>query len=268
MPAAVLPPTPVRPPALALLALEPLRAALEYGSYRRGARAGLPRGDGHPVVLFPGLASDARALGPLTALCRELGYDTLDWGRGFNTGPHGDPDDWIDALARELVERLSGRGPRASLVGWSLGGIFAREIARRVPGRIRQVVTIGTPFAGSPGHTHASGLYRLLNGSPPAFDDTLRRRLAAPPPVPSTSIYSRSDGVVAWQACVQRGGARQCESVEVGGSHCGMGWNTEVFAILADRLAQPDGQWRPWTGARRAARRDAGRGVAPPRATS
>ena len=129
-----------------------------------------------------------------------------------------------------------------TLVGWSLGGIYAREVAKRLPPRVRQVITIGSPFGGTPDHTHARWIYRLLNGKKPPFTQSLAKRLAAAPQVPTTSIFSRTDGIVPWQACIQEGGAPHCENIEVRGSHCGLGWNTEVFRVIADRLRHKPGK--------------------------
>jgi pimeloyl-ACP methyl ester carboxylesterase len=225
-------------PPLRLLALEPWRAALEYAGMHLMDKRSLPPGDGHPVVIFPGLATDARATAPLRELCEQLGYTAFDWGRGFNTGPQGDIDEWIDRLKADVTTLLRGHDSPASLVGWSLGGIYARELAKRMPRRVRQVITIGTPFAGEPSQTHVGGLYRLLNGQPPGFDEALKARLRTPPPVPTTSIYSRNDGIVAWQTCVDDSDQPGVENVEIAGSHCGMGWNPEVLAAVAQRLAR------------------------------
>jgi pimeloyl-ACP methyl ester carboxylesterase len=226
-------------PSWLLLGAEPLRAVCELASAQFMNKADLPAGDGHPVVLFPGLATDARALGPLRNFCKGLGYSAVDWGRGFNTGPEGDAEHWLAGLARDIGEHAEDSGERISLVGWSLGGIYAREVAKQLgPRRVRRVITIGTPFSGSVRQTHAGFVYRLLNGHPAVLEPTLARRLSMPPDVPTTSIYSRSDGVVSWQACIQRGRHRAVENIEVSGSHCGLGWNTEVFAIVADRLAR------------------------------
>jgi pimeloyl-ACP methyl ester carboxylesterase len=243
---------PVFPPSLALMTVEPLRAAIEFAGMQFMRRSELPRGDGHTVMVFPGLASDQRALGPLKGFCRDLGYDAHDWGRGFNTGPHGDADAWLDELADEVDGALGHAGPKATLIGWSLGGIYARELAKRLQGRVRQVISIGTPFAGSPEHSNVGWIYRLLNGRPAEVSDALGQRLKQAPPVPTTSIYTRSDGIVAWQACVQQGGHASTENIEVQGSHCGLCWNAAVYAVLADRLAQPEGAWRPYAASRRA----------------
>ncbi|MEK8033130.1 alpha/beta fold hydrolase [Ideonella sp. DXS29W] len=227
------------PPSWLLLGAEPMRAAYELASAQFMKKADLPAGDGHPVMLFPGLATDARMLSPLKNLCSDLGYGALDWGRGFNTGPEGDIERWLDRLADDVAQHADEHDERISLVGWSLGGIYAREVAKKLgPQRVRRVITIGTPFSGSAKQTRAGWVYRLLNGTEPVLGPTWARRLALPPPVPTTSIYSRSDGVVSWQACIQRGRHPHVENVEISGSHCGMGWNTEVFAIVADRLAR------------------------------
>jgi len=210
-------------------------------------RSAMPAGDGHPVVIFPGLASDPHALRPLRTCCEQLGYAVYDWEQGFNTGPQGDLDPWLDGLAQHVdgVARLHHR--RVSLIGWSLGGIYAREIAKLLPGATRRVVTLGTPFAGRGGETHVGWLYRMLSGQSSTIDASLAHRLRTPPPVPTTSIYSRSDGIVAWQACLQDGEAdgpnkdtdNGTDNVEVDGSHIGLGWNPEVLQIVATRLARP-----------------------------
>jgi len=125
-----------------------------------------------------------------------------------------------------------------NLIGWSLGGIYARELTKRLAGRVGRVIMTGTPFAVRPDRTHATGVYRRVNAKKPPFDAALARHIAAAPQVPTTSIYSRSDGVAAWQACIQKGQRRRSENIEVTGSHCGLGWNSEVFRIVADRVRQ------------------------------
>jgi hypothetical protein len=153
-------------------------------------------------------------------------------------------DAWLDELAQHVLELTGAHREPVSLVGWSLGGVYAREVAKKLTGRVRQVITIGTPFAGSAEQTHASWVYRLLSGQEPTLSPTLMARLRAAPAVPTTSIFSRSDGVVAWQACIQEGDADLTENIEVDGSHCGLGWNPEVLSVIADRLRQPMGTWR------------------------
>src|SRR5512134_50387 len=237
---------PVRAPHWMLLGSEPIRAATEYLRMRTMDIASLPHGDGHPVVIFPGLGANGYSTAPLVRLCRQLGYAACDWGRGFNTGPRGDVMAWLNELAQHVAALTAGQTRRASLIGWSLGGFYAREVAKRLNGRVRQVITVGTPFAGKAEHTNAAWIYRLVNGRPPPFDEALLAHFRTPPDVPTTSVFSRSDGVVAWQACLQYGGPC-AENIEADGSHCGIGWNPRLFAISADRLFQPENDWRPYT---------------------
>ena len=232
-------------PSLTLLGTEPLRAAVEYARHRLSPQRPAPRGDGHPVVIFPGLGSDGLALAPLREYCSSLGYHAMDWQLGRNTGPEGDVDEWLDSLAEHTRGLLSPFRKRATLIGWSLGGLYARELAKRMRPRVRQVITLGTPFARIANSTNVQWLFELLSGTSAAVDEAIARRLAAPPPVPTTSIYSRSDGVVAWQACVGKRSA-VAENIEVESSHLGLVWHPDVLRIVADRLAQRRGKWKPW----------------------
>jgi pimeloyl-ACP methyl ester carboxylesterase len=245
---AAMPPTTA--PSLALFGFEPLRAAIEYASLRLTRSACERSGDGHPVVIFPGLGTDGRSVEPLREFCNDLGFTGFGWGRGMNTGPKGDIDAWIADLAVHVRAMVSPNPERMTLIGWSLGGIYAREIAKLLDGQVRQVITIGTPLAGSADCTNVGLFYRLLNGQRAVLDPEMAVRFAAAPPVPTTSIYSRSDGVVSWRACLQAGGG-QVQNIEVDGSHCGLGWNRKVWAVIADRLALPDRHWKPYRPRRR-----------------
>lgn len=235
----------VRAPSIGLFGIEPLRAACEFLGMKLMSRDALAAGDGHPVVFFPGLASDRHALAPLRNCCEAQGYAVHDWEHGINTGPRGDLEAWLDGLAAQVRRLAAQHESRVSLVGWSLGGIYAREIAKLAPDQTRVVITLGTPFAGTGQETNVSWLYRLVNGQKPVVDEALARRLRTNPTVPTTSIYSRSDGVVAWQTCLLQEGP-WAENVEVDGSHCGLGWNAAVLRVVADRLAQREGAWRPY----------------------
>jgi pimeloyl-ACP methyl ester carboxylesterase len=238
-----------RPPNALLLLLEG-RAPLEFAALL-AARPWLsraPRGDGHPVLVFPGMGANDLTTVPLRRFLRGLGYRTQRWGQGFNTGPKKGVLKRCADDIRALADR---HGEPVSLVGWSLGGLYAREMAKELPELTRCVVTLGTPFTGHPRATNAWRIYELLSGQS-SFDPELSQRLRVAPPVPTTSIYSRSDGIVAWRCCVQPPGP-QAESIEVHASHVGMGVNPLALHALADRLAQPRGRWRRFeaTGARR-----------------
>jgi len=222
------------------LGLEPMLAVFEYTRMQLMNTVSLPPVDCHPVVIFPGLASNHNSIAPLRDFCRKLGYTAYDWGLGVNTGPQGDVDAWIDDLARHVRKITAAHGERMSLVGWSLGGICAREVAKKLEGHVRQVITIGTPFGGAADQNHLGWITGLSSGRTSRQDKELMARLRRAPEVPTTSIFSRSDGVVAWQACIHDGDQEQTEDIEVDGSHCGLGWNPEVLAIVADRLGRPE----------------------------
>lgn len=234
------------PPSWSLFGSEAVRAAIEYVGFQLMPRRELPPGDGHPVVIFPGLGADHHSIAPLKSFCIAQGYDAFDWGRGFNTGPQGNGSQWLEDLADDIRQLVAKNGRRMSLIGWSLGGIYARELAKILDGDVRQVITLGSPFAGDPAHTNVAWVYRLLNRRRAVIDEALKSRIALAPDVPTTSIFTRNDGIVAWQACLQRGAAGSIENIEVSGSHCGLCWNRDVLSIVADRLAQPEGRWRPY----------------------
>lgn len=237
---------PVKRPGLALLGAEPWRAALEFISHKFTRDADAPTGDGHPVLIFPGLGADGRSVAPLRKVCEALGYSAFDWGRGFNTGPSGDVDVWLKDLANHAKLLLKDHPQSATLIGWSLGGLYARELAKLMNNRVRQVITIGTPFNADADHTNVGWLFRLLSGNTPAFDTALAERLRTAPRVPTTSIYSRTDGIVAWQSCRHSNPGTAVQDIEINGSHIGMGWNPAVLRVVADRLAQRPGGWQPY----------------------
>jgi hypothetical protein len=232
-----------RAPPLTLLATEPLRALFDYMAARVGVAA-TPIGDGHPVVVYPGLAGGAMTTIHLRRFLADSGFTVRDWEGGINTGPDGLFDDWLAGLEQRIRDLHGEHGRKVSLVGWSLGGVYAREIAKRCPESVRQVVTLGTPFASLGGANHAGTVYKLIKRDAEQLTPELQARLCQCPPVPTTSIYSKTDGIVSWQGCIEKRTERS-ESVEVHASHLGMGTHPEVLRIVAIRLAQPEGEWRP-----------------------
>ena len=144
-----------------------------------------------------------------------------------------------------------------SLVGWSLGGIYAREIARAAPSAVRQVVTLGSPLRlRDRGRSNVSALLEAVRGPYEGSDQIQRpsEEARGPLPVPATAIFTRSDGVVPWRACLEIPSTTS-ESVEVFGSHSGLGLNPAALWVIADRLAQPEGTWRAFRAHGAAARR-------------
>lgn len=235
----------VRPPGAFLMAME-LRAPWELWSVLPcwPALARAPAGDGHPVIVMPGLsASDGSTL-PLRSYLGNLGYDISGWNQGHNFGPRAGI---LDTAKRQVTDTCSATGQKVSLIGWSLGGIYARELAKELPDCVRGVITLGTPFAGSHTSTNAWRFYELASGHD-ISEATARFDLPAAPPVPTTSIFSRTDGVVAWPASIQKPCSRNphTENIEVFASHVGLGLNPSAWWAMADRLAQPPGQWKPF----------------------
>jgi pimeloyl-ACP methyl ester carboxylesterase len=211
-------------PSPALMALEGPRAVGELGlvAVAQPLLALSPRGDGHSVLVMPGLTASDRSTQVLRGFLRRLGYDAHGWGLGRNAGPTAQ---MLDGVGRRFADLHGRHGQRISVIGWSMGGIFARRLARLNPDAIRQVITLGSPF-------------RMMSGT---TSSSLR--------MPSTAIYSKSDGIAPWQSCLDGDGPRS-ESIEVVGSHCGLGHHPAVLHVVADRLAQPDGGWTPFRPSR------------------
>ena len=208
----------------------------------------LPRGDGHPVLVFPGLGANDFTTGPLRRYLDELGYVTHPWGQGFNFGPR----QGVLQRCNDDVRRLfNSHARKVSLIGWSLGGIYAREMAKELPDHVRCVITLGTPFTGHPRATNAWRFFELVSGQT-VHDPALIEQIRQEPPVPTTSIWSRTDGIVAWR-CSVVAPSPMAENIELHASHVGMGMNPLALYAIADRLSQPAGHWKPFEphGARR-----------------
>lgn len=230
------------------LLCEQLRACAETGAFLAAlpALSVGPRGDGHRVLVLPGLMADDLTTVGLRHVLRVRGYRPHAWRLGTNIGPTRHIH---DGLVRRLAE-LSADGERpVSIVGWSLGGILARELARRHPESVRSVITLGSPFRLSSRDdrdaTRAGRVFHAFRpwhteflGQAPGEEDRPALR------VPATSIYSRLDGVVPWRACLDLPGPLR-ENVEVSASHLGLGVHPVVLAIVLDRLRQPVGAWQP-----------------------
>jgi hypothetical protein len=230
------------PPSRLLLMLE-MRAFWELGAFFASIPMlrMMPRGDGHSVLVLPGLMASDTSTRPLRAFLEDRGYASHGWELGRNYGPRSGIEEGMTASLKEIAERSGGK---VSVIGWSLGGLYARALAIKAPQAVRQVVTLGSPFTGDPRASNAWRLFEMTSGL--SVDDPhWRTVLKGPVQVPTTSIYSRSDGIVTWQCSVERERA-QAENIEVEGSHCGLGHNPAVLYAIAHRLAQAEGEWQPF----------------------
>ena len=234
----------IDPPPLGLFAAEQVRALrdLVAGRERREVGRRAAPGDGHAVLVLPGLLAGDFSTAPLRSFLRELCYDARGWKQGINRGPTPELLADLHDRLNQLYER---HGRPVSLVGWSLGGIYARELARAKPDRVRLVISMGSPFRDISA-THASRLVPLRPGGKPlneAYDLHAWLRLLLDYPAPP--IYSRTDGIVHWQSCLEEEGPQR-ENVEVECSHTGMGFHPAVLEVVADRLGQDEGGWHPY----------------------
>ena len=231
----------LRPPGLGLLLAE-MRGIFEFNASLMLSpllmRA--PKGDGHPVLTLPGFLASDLSMAPMRRYLKELGYDAYAWKMGRNIGG-------VSRLRAALRDRLAeiheSSGRKVSVVGWSLGGVYARDLALQAPDMVRYVVTLGSPFANDVRATNATRLYEALSGETVDDNPELSRAIAGDLPVPATSIYSRADGVVNWHTCLLRP-SDTAENIEVYlASHVGLGVNPAALWAVADRLAQAEGQF-------------------------
>jgi pimeloyl-ACP methyl ester carboxylesterase len=243
--------TAARPPKLIYTLLE-VRGLLEVASLPLWLPLlqTTPRGDGHPVLLVPGFAASDATLVGLRVFLRSRGYHVETWGFGQNTGFQRK---FTQALEQKLRHMHHMHERKASLVGWSLGGIYAFYAAHCAPECVRSVISLGGPLRVTAVNDQVplpvKALYRYFAHpmGPVAHISNVRARLLrSPPPVPSACIYSATDGIVPPDAARIDAPAGTHENIWVPGSHLGMGFNAAVMWVLADRLAQPEGSWQPF----------------------
>jgi pimeloyl-ACP methyl ester carboxylesterase len=226
-------------------------ARLFASSVWRGG--GVPAGDGRPVLLIPGFMAGDGSLATMTRWLRENGYRTRRAGIRANVGCS---EDYLQRLEQRLEELAARTGQRVAIVGQSRGGIFARVLATRRPDLVCGVVTLGSPtvnqlrahpfvlvqvvLVGTLGSSRIPGMFRVscLRG---ACCERFREELTGdfPPEVGYTALYSRTDGVVDWRACLDPAAVQ----VEVRASHVGMAVNAEVYAEVGHALGSFADGW-------------------------
>jgi hypothetical protein len=210
-----------------------------------------PPSESRPIIVIPGFLGADWTTAYLRGFLMRKGHDAYGWHGGINTGPNervlGHLDQHLDTIAN------AHHGQKITLIGHSLGGVFAREMARAYPEYIEQVITLGSPFGAG---LHPNGInqlvrlaFALINGSDHFFmtDKEFAKQAATPPPVPTTSIYSRGDGIVNWKTCLNPTTQKKTQNIEVIGSHCGLVVNPLTMIVCADRLANADKKrWKPF----------------------
>ena len=222
------------------------RAMFELGAFyaSRPLLSQLPKGDGHGAIVMPGFMASNSPTAPMRRLLEDLGYQAHGWDSGRNVRV---TEALISRLEDQLHEVGETSGGKVSLIGWSLGGVLARELAKLHPDLVRLVISLGSPISDDRNHTNAARLFQFFNGEEP---EQMRggqfRGLDVAPPVPTTSILTKTDGIVHWRGSVQSEGDHPSENIEVYASHCGLGVNPSVMIAMADRLSQDEGKWEPF----------------------
>ena len=205
-----------------------------------------PRGEPHPVMVLPGFTADDTSTAMLRRFLAQLRYKPLPWLQGTNTG---NPQLLENVMLRFYRIHKSMDTP-ITLIGQSLGGVFAREIARTFPDAVRSVITLGSPYAATGSGATNPLVERLFRHMSGVTVEEMRSLIPEGAqlerlPMPTTSVFSKADGVVGWRSCIEDED-HNSENIQVRGSHSGMAMNPDVLRIIADRLAQDPDSWQPF----------------------
>ena len=190
-----------------------------------------PRGTQQPVLLLPGLKAGDASNAPMRSFLRQKNFKAYRWGLGTN---HGDVQGQLPNVVERVEELFERAGEPISLVGWSLGGVIAREVARERSELVSQVITFGTPVVGGPLYTSITGVYTMEERR--LIAERIAERNQIPIEVPITALYSKRDGIVAWQACIDTF-SPDVTMIEIRSTHVGMGIDPDVWQIVSERLA-------------------------------
>ena len=236
----------VTPPSLVLTSLEGWRSffSATHLASNRTFLKDLPQGDGHSVMVIPGFMAGDFTTIFIRYFLKHWGYAAKPWELGLNLGLNKRRET-ERRMSEQLEKHFLNSGRKVSLVGWSLGGVFARELARKHPEWVRSVISMGSPIGHDPNGAITAGIYQLISGNSfydPEFMERVEIASQPVPKVPCTAIYSKSDGIVSWKI------ARELESniaenIEVKSAHSGLGMNTSVMFAMADRLRQIEHEW-------------------------
>ena len=246
-----------RPPRLHHSVLEFSRVAVEIGAT---AMLGplfktLPRGDGHTIMTIPGFMGADGSTYPLRRFLNKRGYNAVPWGLGRNASQvrSQNIDDFLnhrtemeDKIADRVEQAFAASGRKVTLIGWSLGGLYAVALAHRYPQWIRQVITLGTPYGDPRGTALYSVMGRVYDNE--VDEHALERWVShtyrgGALKVPVLALYSESDGIVGAGIARCEADARYVTNLPVLASHVGFPFNPIVFAVIANHLVQPHERW-------------------------
>ncbi len=227
----------IKRPSLFLFFTEGLRALIEYFRSWRFLKNYIPthKGDGHPVLVVPGLLCTDFSTRVLRRFVNQLGYNALGWELGRNLGDLNDFKD-LNRLNKRIDDIYKQYNTKITLIGWSMGGIYVREIAKQRPELFNQVITLGSPFADVEAPNNAKWIYERLTDTS-GVDEAWRLQISHPARIPTTAIYTKQDGIVPWQACMEGIEDKSHQNIEVRGSHWGLGMNARVLSIVGEKLA-------------------------------
>lgn len=224
----------IKAPSLLTTALESL-SPVEYARLLMALPelSAQARGDGKPVVVLPGYGASNISTIPLRGFLNWLGYDARGWELGRNTG---NAPEFVPQVADQVRQLYLETGQPIDIIGWSLGGVIAREVARNHPDTVRQVVTMGSPIVGGAKYTTLGRHAERRGVDLDEMEANMAARERRPITVPVTAIYSKNDGIVGWQACIDEHNA-QVQHIEVVSTHLGLGISADVFKIIARTLS-------------------------------
>ena len=233
-------------PSLFWLATEIGRAATEAGisiPFRKWLPA-QANGDGHPVLILPGFMASDLSTTPLRKFLKKNGYNALPWSIGRNIANV----EHLPILLKKIEDLHRSTGQKVSLIGWSLGGVYARQLAKERPQMVRQLITLGSPFRGVNQANNAAWLYDILVERKKIEEAApeLIHEFPKPAPVPTTAIYTKEDGIVPWQLCREEIETYYRQNIQVRGSHFGLAVNPSVLKIIVDRLQYSEATWVPF----------------------
>jgi pimeloyl-ACP methyl ester carboxylesterase len=227
---------------------QPLRQLIQNTlRVRRTPHGRVYEGDGQPLIVFPRQGAGPDCTSALRQALADAGFRPHDWGHGVEEGPRRmGLDRWLRKLEECVIDVFEVTQAPVTLVGWGVSGIYARELAKRANPLVRQVITLGTPFNTAADPQRQCQVFRLLDSGAERLPLAVRNRLRQRPPVPFTSLYSREDGVVRWEQCVEKE-APDTENIELPGArHEELACHPKALEVISHRLAQPEGQWKPF----------------------